>query len=34
MAVPIPIGRSLRHSQPLPPINPVTCHSGGEECAV
>ena len=28
------LGRSLRHSQPLPPINPVTCHSGAEECAV
>ena len=33
-AATILLGRSLRHSQPLPPINPVTCHSGAEECAV
>ena len=28
------LGRSLRHSRPLPPMNPVTCHSGAGECAV
>ena len=33
-AATILLGRSLRHSQPLPPINPVTCHLRAEECAV